>query len=787
MTRITCKGRLTNRLSGGTVHFFRFLVLQIIVATTLKFSTAWVPLTPMPSRVGKSNAQLSSTSLFLGFNVEENDCEARDKWPCQMHVWTKALAALCVSAAIMFSGPNFSLLEASAYDNVPVGQKYWSIMTEGGSAFSAKDRMAANEALLDYAVGMINTQFYDNTGGAFFAPRDFYSQWKLLKNIANGAEAPVKRGTMPTDIHLDTREGAVHAMKWLVGSLNDPFSKYLTREELQQELHSDSNGFLGTGAIVETPQVQGPNQYASFFGPQTKLSGYSQTQMTASFNLPKRNDHRHGKTLTITRVENLPVVTAVSPDSPAERAGIVVGDRIVAVGDQNFLGWTRPQVQKWLALKYNQQGYFGLADLAIAKPIYALPATSDGDGSILITPTTQGTLGAQSFSPREIVLGYRQTRVRIPVSGSLEPFMMPSSASEYAPEPTLVGGDAIVHYELLTSHAGSIFDRALSDDTLPDDYNVGYIRLTRFSKASTIGFVQAVQALEDAGAQAYILDLRNNYGGVIQEAMLTASTLLRDPHSVLCYIMNSRGGFTPHDAEEYIVDKRFPGYLLSSEPQTATIDQVRKENPEIFQPNGIDWDPPSSFASFHEQVIKRGIHRVSDLQDLAQHLEKDPILKAQVRAQKKIVVLINEGTASSAEVFVAALHDNARTVAVVGTKSYGKGLIQHTFPMPDGGGLRLTVAEYLTPSLSHVTNVGGARFDPHTGEFVGGGIRPDIVCESKQGIPGNIRADLCVGVALDALEEATLTEDTDDSNKMPSFGLVAGFPTQVLGNRGHNK
>lgn len=763
-------------------------MVVIVLAGTLNSSTAWVPPTPISSRAGKTNVQ-SSSSLFLGFTAKENDKVPSDKWQCQLHVWTKGLVTLVVSAAIMFSVPNFSLLEASAYDNIPVGQKYWSIMTDGDSTFTSKDRSAANEALLDYAVGMINTQFYDNTGGAFFTPRDFYSQWKLLKHIANGEEVPVKRGMVPSDIHLDTREGAVQAMKWLVGSLNDPFSKYLTREELQQELHSDSNGFLGTGAIVETPQVYRPHQFASFFGPPTKLSGFSQTQMTAAFNLPRRNDHRHGKTLTITRVENLPVVTAVAPDSPAERAGIVVGDRIAAVGDQNFLGWTRPQVQKWLALKYSQQGYFGLADLVIAKPIYALPATSDADGSLLVT-STQGTAGAQFYSPREIVLGYRQTRVRIPVSGSLEPFVMPSSASsrDFAPEPTLVGGDAIVHYQLLTSHAGSIFDHAYSDDTLSDDYKVGYIRLTRFSKASTTGFVQAVQALEEAGAQSYILDLRNNYGGVIQEAMLTASTLLRDPHAVLCYTMNSRGGFTPHDAEEYIVDKRFPGYLLSSESKSATIDQVRKEHPEIFQPNGIDWDPPSSFASFHEQVIKRGIRRVGHLQEMSERLDKDPIFKAQVRAQKKIVLLINEGTASSAEVFVAALHDNARTVAVVGTKSYGKGLIQHTFPMPDGGGLRLTVAEYLTPSLSHVTNVGGARFDPHTGEFVGGGIRPDIACESKQGIPGNIRADLCVGVALDALEEATLTDDgVENSSKMPSFGLVAGFPTQVLGNRGQPK
>mmetsp|Transcript_25961 Transcript_25961/g.54598 ORF Transcript_25961/g.54598 Transcript_25961/m.54598 type:complete len:171 (-) Transcript_25961:212-724(-) len=123
--------------------------------------------------------------------------------------------------------------------------------------------------------------------------------------------------------------------------------------------------------------------------------------------------------------------------------------------------------------------------------------------------------------------------------------------------------------------------------------------------------------------------------------------------------------------------------------------------------------------------------------------------------QKDIVLLTNEGTASSAEFFVAALQDNGRSVAVVGTKSFGKGLIQHTFPMPDGGGLKLTIGEFLRPSLRHVTSVFDAGFyDKNTGAFVGGGgIRPDVFCDSKQGIPGNPKADLCVGVALDVLEE----------------------------------
>lgn len=44
-------------------------------------------------------------------------------------------------------------------------------------------------------------------------------------------------------------------------------------------------------------------------------------------------------------------------------------------------------------------------------------------------------------------------------------------------------------------------------------------------------------------------------------------------------------------------------------------------------------------------------------------------------------------------------------------------------------------AEYLTPKLKHVTNVGGARFTA-AGDLVGGGIKPDIYCETK-GIPRN--------------------------------------------------
>lgn len=80
-------------------------------------------------------------------------------------------------------------------------------------------------------------------------------------------------------------------------------------------------------------------------------------------------------------------------------------------------------------------------------------------------------------------------------------------------------------------------------------------------------------------------------------------------------------------------------------------------------------------------------------------------------------------------------------------------LIQHTFPLPNGDGLRLTVAEFLTPALRHVTKVGGAGYDPLLGHWVGGGVQPDIYC-SSQSIPSQVGSDFCVGTAFDALDQA---------------------------------
>ena len=70
-----------------------------------------------------------------------------------------------------------------------------------------------------------------------------------------------------------------------------------------------------------------------------------------------------------------------------------------------------------------------------------------------------------------------------------------------------------------------------------------------------------------------------------------------------------------------------------------------------------------------------------------------------------IVVLINHGSASAAEIVAAALQQNDRAV-VIGQPSFGKGTVQTVWDLEHGYGLKLTVGEYLTPSGNSIHRIG---------------------------------------------------------------------------------
>ena len=80
-------------------------------------------------------------------------------------------------------------------------------------------------------------------------------------------------------------------------------------------------------------------------------------------------------------------------------------------------------------------------------------------------------------------------------------------------------------------------------------------------------------------------------------------------------------------------------------------------------------------------------------------------------ADVPLILLVDRNTASAAEVFTAALQENARAL-VVGEKTYGKGLVQTIARLQDGSALVVTVARYETPLGRDINRVG---------------IQPDVV------------------------------------------------------------
>ena len=70
-----------------------------------------------------------------------------------------------------------------------------------------------------------------------------------------------------------------------------------------------------------------------------------------------------------------------------------------------------------------------------------------------------------------------------------------------------------------------------------------------------------------------------------------------------------------------------------------------------------------------------------------------------------MVVLVNENSASASEIFAGCMKDHG-TATIVGTKTFGKGIVQQVIPLSDGSAVKLTIAKYFTPNGNDIHKIG---------------------------------------------------------------------------------
>jgi len=169
-------------------------------------------------------------------------------------------------------------------------------------------------------------------------------------------------------------------------------------------------------------------------------------------------------------------------------------------------------------------------------------------------------------------------------------------------------------------------------------------------------------------------------------------------------------------------------YLRIAQFQATTSGEVAKELARLHQEapsglNGLILDLRNNSGGLLDQAVN-----VSNFfleKGLIVYTEgREPESQLQYSAQQRgtepyypLIVLINGGSASAAEIVAGALKDHGRAL-LLGTKSFGKGSVQTILPLRNDYGLRLTTARYFTPLGTSIQALG---------------ITPDIIVAAKQG------------------------------------------------------
>lgn len=200
------------------------------------------------------------------------------------------------------------------------------------------------------------------------------------------------------------------------------------------------------------------------------------------------------------------------------------------------------------------------------------------------------------------------------------------------------------------------------------------------------------------------------------------------------------------------------GYIRVRQFQIDTTDSIKKGLASLGPLKGLildlRYDPGgllSQAVDVSDLFLPEG-RKIVYTSGRAAEEKKDYMSKKGEKAYEEfpIVVIINGGTASAAEIVAGALQDNKRGI-VLGTKSFGKASVQTIRPLSDGSALKLTIARYYTPLGRDIQATG---------------IIPDIVLEQK--IPAEEEDSSLKFIREKDLKQhldPTVKEDTDKSNQ----------------------
>ncbi|MEO6835206.1 MAG: S41 family peptidase [Candidatus Tumulicola sp.] len=154
---------------------------------------------------------------------------------------------------------------------------------------------------------------------------------------------------------------------------------------------------------------------------------------------------------------------------------------------------------------------------------------------------------------------------------------------------------------------------------------IGYVELTVFGRDTGAELNNALTRLQQQGARAMVLDLRDNGGGYLQAAVAVSSKFISS------------------------------GPIVSVESRASNITTMEADDTAI-----------------------------------------DPL---------PLVVLVNGYTASASEITSGAIQDSG-VGTIMGTKTFGKGVVQTIYPLPDGSAVKITTARYLTPRNRDINHLG---------------------------------------------------------------------------------